>query len=284
LADTTAPGEPPAASSAADDFDSPLERLELLAGEDEAIASFLDEIDVHSPREREMLGELARTTPLARPDRFFADHRRAVAAIESLRRHGFHGARPPAQLGPLRLPVRWGVELAARYIVVSHVRTVATNMRNLYWLREIEAENGSDEMRLLRPARQDAVALVEITRTRELGIPAFLIGGLLVPLVVTIYRAMTGVAIENWVNALIAGAIGAVIGLVFSWVVLRGAAMASRRIRLSVREPLQTLWESVGNCGSPPRDQSRKFAIVAISLTVGAWFVLPLLVGIAFAT
>ena len=45
-------------------FDNPLERLRLLAGDDDAIASFLDELDVQSPREREMLRELARTRSL----------------------------------------------------------------------------------------------------------------------------------------------------------------------------------------------------------------------------
>ena len=36
-------------------FDNPLERLRLLSGDDDAIASFLDELDVSSPRERELL-------------------------------------------------------------------------------------------------------------------------------------------------------------------------------------------------------------------------------------
>jgi hypothetical protein len=53
-------------------LDNPLERLRLLAGDDEAIASFLDELAVSSPREREMLAELARPAPLARPERFEA--------------------------------------------------------------------------------------------------------------------------------------------------------------------------------------------------------------------
>jgi hypothetical protein len=59
-------------------YDSPLERLQLLGEDDAAIAAFLDEIDVRSPRERVMLGEMARTGPLAQPDRFEADHRRAA--------------------------------------------------------------------------------------------------------------------------------------------------------------------------------------------------------------
>jgi hypothetical protein len=70
--------------------------------------------------EREMLSEIARTDPLARPERFLDDHRRAVAALESLRRHGFHGTRAARSLGPARVVVRWLIELVARYIVVSY--------------------------------------------------------------------------------------------------------------------------------------------------------------------
>jgi hypothetical protein len=40
----------------------------------------------------------------------------------------------------------------------------------------------------------------------------------------------------------------------------------------------------VGNCGTPPKDKSRQFAIVAISLTVGAWIVLPAAVALAFTS
>ena len=83
---------------------------------------------------------------------------------------------------------------------------------------------------------------------------------------------------------MLVGAIGVAIGLLISWFVLRGAALASRRIRLSVAQPLAELWRSVGSCGSPPRDQSRRFAIVAITLTLGVWIVLPLLVTLSLAT
>lgn len=276
---------PPHAPSEA--YDNPIERLELLAGDDEAITAFLDEIDVRSPRERELLKELARTRPLALPERFDADHKRAVAALESLRRHGFHGSRAsragPLPLGPLRPLARWGIQLTARYIVVAYVKTVAMSLRNLYWLREMEAPDGSTELKLLRPARIDAQGLVEITRTRELGVPTFVVGGLLVPVVATGYRLTSGVALERWWVAALVGLLGALIGVAISWTVLRGTAMASRRIRLSVREPLRAVWESIGSCGEPPKDQSRTFAFVAIALTVGAWIVLPTLVAIAIA-
>jgi hypothetical protein len=129
------PSHEPTEKELAELYDNPLERLQLLGGNDEAITAFLDELDVRDPREREMLRELTRTSPLAHP--------------------GF---------------------------------------------------------------------------------------------------------------------------------VLRGAALASRRIRLSVSPPLSALWRTVGSCGKPPQDPSRRFAVVAISLTLGVWIVLPLLVTLSLAT
>jgi hypothetical protein len=265
-------------------FDNPLERLRLLAGDDDAIASFLDELDVRSPRERQMLAELARPGPLAHPDRFDADHRRLIEALESLRRHSFHGSRSGTSLGPFRPVVRWLVELVARYLVVSYVKTVVTQMRNLYWARELESESSSRELKLLRPARFDATALVEIMSSREIGVPSFVIAGLLLPLAATIWRLMSGFRFDTWEAAFVAGAIGVAVGVGLSWIVLRGCALASARIRLSVREPLAVVWEDVGWCGRPPRDGVRTFAIVAVVLMVGVWIVLPGLVALALAT
>ena len=132
-------------------LDNPLERLRLLSGDDDAIASFLDELDVRSPREREMLAELARPSALARPERFDNDHRRAIEALESLRRHGFHGSRAASSLGPFQYVVRWLIELVARYLVVSYLKDVVTTMRNLYWVREMEAPSDSTELSSCAP-------------------------------------------------------------------------------------------------------------------------------------
>ncbi len=265
-------------------YDNPLERLRLLSGDDDAIASFLDELDVQSPREREMLAELARTEVLAHPDRFDVDHRRAIEALESLRRHGFHGSQAAKGLGPFRSVVRWLIELVARYVVVSHVKNVATTMRNLYWVREMEAASDSREFKLLRPARLDAAALCEIMRSREIGVPSFVIAGLLIPLGATMWRLLSGFTFDHWWVATLVGLTGVAIGVGLSWIVLRGSALASSRIRLSVREPLNVVWDDIGHCGRPPKDGSRKFAIIAIGLMVGVWIVLPTLVAIAFAS
>jgi hypothetical protein len=264
-------------------YDNPLERLQLLGGDDAAIAAFLDEIDVRSARDREMLRELARSSSLARPDRFESDHRRVLVGLESLRRHGHHGASAGAQLPLLRMPVRFLVELVARYVVVTHVKNVAVNLRNLYWLREMQTDGESPEVELLRKARLDAQALVEITKSREIGVPTFVIGAVLIPIGLSVWRLASG-TIREWWTALLAGAIGVAVGFLISWFVLRGAALAGRRIRFSVAQPLAEVWQTVGHCGSPPKDQSRRFAVVAITLTLGVWIVLPLLVTLSLAT
>jgi hypothetical protein len=264
-------------------YDNPLERLQLLGGDDSAIAAFLDEIDVRSPREREMLAELARGPVVARPDRLDADHRRVLAALESLRRHGHHGWRAADQLGPLRHVLRFLVELIARYVVVSYAKRIAVDLRNLYWLREMEAPTDTPERDLLQRSRMDAQALVEITKSREIGVPTFVIGGLLIPVTLSVWRLASGFSYEHWWIAVVVGAVGVLIGLGISWILLRGAALAGRRIRLSVSEPLRELWASVGWCGTPPRDHSRRFTGIAVTLTIGVWIVLPLLVTLSLA-
>ena len=58
MLDTIAPVQDPSAPTQEEleeQYDSPLERLQQLGGDDEAIAAFLDEIDVRGPRDREML-------------------------------------------------------------------------------------------------------------------------------------------------------------------------------------------------------------------------------------
>ena len=205
-----------------------------------------------------------------------------IEALESLRRHGFHGSRAASALGPGRHVVRWLVELVARYLVVSHIKSVATSLRNLYWLREMEAEAHSEERKLLFAARADATSLCEIMRSREIGVPSFVIAGLLIPLGATLWRLFTGFTFERWWIAGLVGLIGVAIGVGIAWIVLRGTALAASRIRVALREPLQAVWDDVGSCGGPPRDKSSRFAATAIVLAVGVWIVLPGLVALAF--
>lgn len=278
----TAGDSTPAQEEVLEAIDNPIERLKLLSGDDAEISKYLDAIEVTSPREREMMREISRTRPLARLDLFPQAHRNMVEALESLARHGYHGTGAGRHTGPLRIVIRWGVQLVARYLVVSHVRTVSTRMRNLYVLREIQALPGTDERRELFRTRRDADRMVEALKTRELGVPTFLVAGAAVPLIAALGRA-TGL-LQSTLWGTVIGVVGMLIALAASWVILRGAALASRRIRLATRAPAQTLWNAVGWCGAPPKDQTRTFVIVSVGLTLSAWILVPVLVGIGLAT
>jgi hypothetical protein len=265
-----------------EEMDNPIERLKLLSGNDDEIGRFLDAIEVSSPREREMLHEISRTQPLARLDLFPQAHRNMVEALESLSRHGYRGTGAGKRFGPFRFLAKWAVELVARYVVVSHVKNVSRGMRNLYGLREIQALPDSPERVELRRARSDAERMVEALQSRELGLPKFLIAGAAVPILAAIGRATGILGDYRWAG--LVAAIGVLIAATTSWVILRGAALASRRIRLATRGPHQTLWNAIGWCGKPPKDQSRTFVIVSVVLTIGAWIIVPLLIGLSFAT
>jgi hypothetical protein len=271
------------AKSVFDEVDDWLDRVQLVDEGDEEVARFLDSLDLHGPQEREMLEELARKTPLARPDEFPAAHRRAVAALETLGRHGYRSAVLPGWLKPEFLG-RFVVELVARYVVVSYLRRVSTDMRNLYWLRAMQSPVRTRDRLTLRRARVEAEGLIVVFSRRELGLPSFVVGGVLVPLVLTLVRLIQGLSLDTWWASTIVAVAGALIVLLIAAIVLRGAAVASRRIRLATRAPLETLWDVIGSAGPPPRDQSRKFAVVAIVLTTLTWFVVPAAIAIAFLT
>jgi hypothetical protein len=271
------------AKSVFDDVDDWLNRVQLVDEGDEEIANFLDGLDLHGPQEREMLEELARKAPLAQPERFPQAHRRAVEALETLGRHGYRSAVLPRWLKPAAF-FRFFVELVARYVVVSHLRNVSTQMRNLYWLRAFETPEGTPERRMLNRAGLEAQGLRVVFKRREIGLPSFVIGGVLVPLLLTLVRLLQGLSLDTWWASTIVALVGVLIVFLISTVVLRGAAMASRRTRLATRAPLQTLWDVIGSAGRPPRDQSKKFAVVAIVVTTLTWFVIPAVIALVFLT
>src|SRR5262245_7866773 len=246
--DPAAPGE----EELLEETGNPIERLRLLSGDDEQIERYLDTLEVTGPRERELLTEISRPRPLARPDRFPADHRQMAEALESLARHGYRGTTAGRRLGPFRPVARWGVQLIARYLVVSHIRDVAQTLRNLYTLREIQALPGSLERRELRRARMDGERMVEALRRNTVGVPTFLVGGAAVSIFASVGRASGLLSDERWALAL--GIAGTLIALAASWMILRAAALASRRIRLVTEVSIGELWTSIGWCGKPPRD------------------------------
>jgi hypothetical protein len=69
-----------------------------------------------------------------------------------------------------------------------------------------------------------------------------------------------------------------------SFGILYSAGISRRRIRVSIAQPLAALYETIGACGNPPKDQARTFAVYAIILTAVAWLVIPLAVVFAIVT
>jgi len=61
--------------------------------------------------------------------------------------------------------------------------------------------------------------------------------------------------------------------------VVRGAATARHRIQLTTDKPIRALYETVGRCGKPPRDDSVVFIVVALVLGILAAVAIP--VGLA---
>ena len=69
-----------------------------------------------------------------------------------------------------------------------------------------------------------------------------------------------------------------VFGIIFAtlaWAAMHAAGVARRRIRLSTDQPIKALFETIGACGNPPKDDSYNFAVYAIVLLVLAWILVP---------
>ena len=45
---------------------------------------------------------------------------------------------------------------------------------------------------------------------------------------------------------------------------------------------MKALYETIGACGNPPRDQSYNFAVYAIVLLTLAWIVIPVVIWLVF--
>jgi len=118
------------------------------------------------------------------------------------------------------------------------------------------------------------------------GMASFDNGGAAIDSGFTATDVVASVPATSWAAAVpaLSSTIRIVIALIASWFILRGAALASRRIRLATRGPAQALWDTIGWCGKPPKDQSRTFVILSVALTLGSWILVPVLVGIALAT
>ncbi|MGE0880046.1 MAG: hypothetical protein AB7L13_21545 [Acidimicrobiia bacterium] len=260
-----------------DDLSEKLEAFRVLRRSDGAAAdALLEQIGGKGKVEEEIVLQLGAGHPLWRPDRFAQAHRLVMRALEVLDRNGARAAKLP-KMGPLQPVAQYFVQMFTRLIVRSYVAKVMDSLRHLYGRREANCIWGSEEMHLLRRARIHAEHLTPgFKRKGGLGLPTFLVGGAAISTVVSLLKGVSDAASKQKPVLVTVAIVVCLLFLGLAWCILRAAATARHRIRLTTQGPLQALWETIGAAGNPPKDDSRNFALYALLLTAVGWLVLPI--------
>lgn len=265
-----------------DELGERLERFRIFRKTDSAEADkVLEEIGAHSQVDRDIVLELSSTRPLGHPDRFAEAHALAMRSLEVLDRNGGRTVNVK-RLGPLAPVAAVFVQLVARFIVRSYQSSVIDSVRLLYARREASCLPGDPERVMLARARLHAERVAQGYKRNPVGLPsiAVVVGGAAVS---SLGRFALDAVSPTRSFAITATVVAFVVFALASWIILQGAAVARRRIRLTVERPLAALWETIGRCGRPPRDQARQFALYAIVLTAVGWIVVPIGVAAAIA-
>jgi hypothetical protein len=259
-----------------DDLDEKFEAFQAFRKSDSAATeSILNTLGAQDDVDRDIVLELSASRPLGHPDRFPQAHALAVRALEVLDRNGARGVRVSG-LGPLSPVAAFLIQQVAHFVVRSYQSTVVDSMLWLYARREANAQPDDPARPMLTRARIHMVRLAPGFKRNPLGIPTFLLGGAVISTLLQVLVSAADSALDSaWTQTAATVVLGLIIAAA-AWIILRGAAVARRRIRLTTDPPLQALWETIGRCGEPPRDQSRTIAFVAIVLTFIPWVLVPL--------
>jgi hypothetical protein len=264
-----------------DELSDRLETLKLIRADDEQRADvILEQFGAKGKVESEMLDQLAVRAPLQYPDRFEEAHRTVMRALEIFDRNA---ARPPSNLkaGPLEPIAAYVVQILIRVIVRDYQKSVVNQIRQLYARRWANSPKGSREFGMLRLARVQLDRLAPDFQRSSLGVPTFLLGGAALSGVGSLIQRVLATAAHNRVLLLLVAGTFAALALGGFWCILQAAAIARRRTRIALDQPLRALWETIGAAGHPPRDQSRQFATYAVILLVVAWIVVPVAITLA---
>lgn len=256
-----------------------LDALRVLREEDESRAlAELEAIGVSGPVEAEMMSQLAFPVVLAHPGRFTAAHQTVMKALEVLDRNQ---SRTPAvrMRGPLRPVAAALVAVLGSLQIEWHERKVLENLGNIYRRRDAQTDAGSIEHLLLRRARRQVDRIAAEAPGGGLAISKLLAGGAALSLVSAGVSSLLDAINAHWWAFAIAAAIAAALALSMFWLVLQSAALARRRIRITLDEPLRALYETIGGVGDPPRDWTRQFVVVALVSLVVGWVLVPVAVG-----
>jgi hypothetical protein len=254
-----------------DELSDRLETLKLFREDDPARAdALLEQFGAQGEVESQMLAQLGATAPLLHPDRFEEAHRTAMRALEVFDRNA---ARPPSNLkaGPLTPIASLIVQQVIRIVVRGYQASVINHIRALYTQRQANSAKGSPEFVMLRIARRDSERMTPALSKKAGGLPAFLVGGAVLSGITSVLQeALNDIPVLLAVGAAYVG-----LALALFWCALKAAAVARRRTRIALDQPLRALWETIGAAGSPPQDRSRQLGLYAVVLLLTVWVVVP---------
>jgi len=278
MAEHDAPGERPLVL---DELSKQFEQFRILrtGADTDATERLLDQLGAQDPVEAQIVLELSAQRPLGHPERFTEAHILAMRSLEVLDRNGAR-VPPVPRVGPLKPIAEFGVQLVTRFLVRNYQADVIDAIRNLYTRRLAWCAPGDPSRMSMIRARLDAERVATTYKGNPIGVPTFLLGGAVISGAASGLRVVAQAAVGSRLAAGLAVLIAFLVLGGLSWMILRGAAVAHHRIRITVQDPLKALWETIGRCGKPPEDDAQQFAVYAIILTVVGWLLIPL--GVLF--
>ena len=107
------------------------------------------------------------------------------------------------------------------------------------------------------------------------GVPAFLVGGALVSTLFAGAESVLIAVFDTPFGVSMVSVVAVLLLILLAWSAMYAAGVARRRIRLTTDQRARALWDAVGSCGDPPKDQSFLFAVIAIVLAILAWVLVP---------
>lgn len=264
-----------------DEIEERFSAFQLVRKSDEkATGEVLTSLGACDDVDSDIVLELSAPWPLGHPAQFERAHRLVVRSLEVLDRNGARGVQTALPIGPLNHVSGVLIQLVTRFIVRQHLKR---QIKHIYWLyarREANTELSNPSRNMLRRARIDTDRLIPTFNTNPLGVPTFIFGGAVLSWAFGSLQLLIA-TLSTWYWQLLAAACVSAITGIASWVVVRGAATARRRIKLTTDAPIRALYETIGRCGEPPRDDSIIFIVVALILGIIAAIALP--VGLAVA-
>jgi len=168
------------------------------------------------------------------------------------------------------------VQQVAQLIVRTHQANVADQMYHLYARREANAAREDPARRMLMRARMEMERLLPGLKRNAPGVSAFVLGGAVLSTLLHWAQVALTAALTTLWSKIVATVILGLLIVGLAWVILRGAAVVRRRIRLTLDGPIHALWQTIGRCGEPPVDPSRTFALVVVILAVLPWLLNPI--------